>query len=161
MNTTLNDWGSTLTFKWIMDEHEQETNQHLANFELGWFFPLIEKYLDQYFRTYCEEEWVEPNDTERDKFKNEIMIPEIKEYYFLYREWDTDDKGMRLLNLMVKYFDLIYDWEEPDSTLESLQEEFEERLSLFDEIPTFTKEAERYWVYNETSRWLSETLSRQ
>lgn len=160
--TRLDDWAQVDTFKQIMDDFENDCNRHLTKFRMWWLYPLINKYLDQYFSVYCKEEWIDENDEkEKERFKVKVMKPEIKEYYYLYIEIDNDDHNNRLCQLAIKYYDLIYDNEEPDTTIEAFLEDFNIRKRRYDEIPTFTKEAERYWFDNETRDWLSEALSRQ
>lgn len=134
----------------MMNELEQDVNKHLSKFEKWWHLELVLKSLDLYFNRYCEEHWLAFEDEEekneaKKKFKNEKLIPDVKEYYYLVRNDWWWEEFQRMKYLWFKYKELIYDWED-------LPYEDDDKLENYNEWTSFAEFAVVFWQ-TETTKW--------
>lgn len=97
-------------------KQEEKTNKFLKRLEWNNFNTLINNWIDHYYEIYLEKKtWK----LTKEEYKKQIFIPEIIEFYYLYRldESNLSRKDKRLtlarwMYLSIYYSKLIYDGDE-------------------------------------------------
>lgn len=141
---------------------EEKQEELLKKFQWENFYHIVEKYLSYYYNRYL---WLNSDKLlSINEYKYEIMIPELMEFYYLFRTDPTsfhDNKQTQMILrcefLNVYYSELIYDGETINPYING--DLSGTNYENWDMGVNFTKEWLKFWNENQTKYNLIQILS--